>query len=104
MRAVWYERTGPAEEVLILGEQPMPEPAPGEVRVRLMASGVNPADCNRRRGAGYRMEAPLVIAHSDGAGIIDKLGIGVTRFTEGERVWLYNGQRNGRNLGTAAAS
>ncbi len=102
MRAVWYDRTGPAADVLIVGEQPLPEPGPGEVRVRLMASGVNPADCNRRRGAGYHMEAPFVIAHSDGAGVIDKLGATVTRFREGDRVWLYNGQRNGRNLGTGA--
>lgn len=102
MRAVWYDRTGPAAEVLIVGEQPMPEPGPGEVRIRLMASGVNPADCNRRRGAGYHMEAPFVIAHSDGAGVVDKLGTTVTRFREGDRVWLYNGQRNGRNLGTGS--
>lgn len=102
MRAVWYERTGPANEVLVVGEQPIPEPAPGEVRIKLFASGVNPADCNRRGGIGYRMEAPFVIAHSDGAGVIDRLGEGVTRFREGERVWLYNGQRNGRHLGTGA--
>lgn len=102
MRAVWYVETGTARDVLIVGRQPKPEPAAGEVRVRLLASGVNPADCNRRRGAGYQMEAPLVIAHSDGAGLIDAVGAGVTRFREGERVWLYNGQRNGRNLGTCA--
>lgn len=102
MRAVYYERTGPAAAVLIVGTQPKPEPKPGEVRVRLLASGVNPADCNRRRGAGYTMEAPFVIAHSDGAGIVDRLGAGVTRFHEGDRVWLYNGQRNGRYQGTGA--
>lgn len=102
MRAVWYERTGPADQVLVFGEQPTPEPGRGEVRIRLMASGINPADCNRRRGQGYAMEAPIVIAHSDGAGVIDKLGADVTRFRPGDRVWLYNGQRNGRNLGTAA--
>lgn len=102
MRAVWYERTGPADEVLITGRQPVPEPARGEVRIRLKASGVNPADCYRRRGQGYTMEAPLVIAHSDGAGVVDKLGPGVTKVHPGDRVWLYNGQRNGRNLGTAA--
>ena len=49
MRAVWYTRTGPAAEVLQFGERPLPEPAPGEVRVRLQASGVNPADTYRRR-------------------------------------------------------
>ena len=102
MRAVWYEATGPAAEVLIIGEQPRPEPKSGEVLVRLHASGVNPADCNRRGGAGYVMEAPLVIAHSDGAGVVEKLGAGVAAFREGDRVWLYNGQRNGRNLGTGA--
>ncbi|MBS0243261.1 MAG: NADPH:quinone reductase [Proteobacteria bacterium] len=48
------------------------------------------------------MEAPFVIAHSDGAGLVDRLGPGVTKFKEGDRVWLYNGQRNGRNLGTGA--
>jgi NADPH:quinone reductase len=101
MRAVWYERTGPATEVLLAGEQPLPEPGPGEVRVRLAASGVNPADTYRRRGEGYSMEAPLVIPNSDGAGIIDKVGAGIDPDRIGERVWIYNGQR-GRPLGTAA--
>lgn len=102
MRAVWYEQTGRADEVLIVGRQPVPEPGTGEVRIRLKASGVNPADCNRRRGQGYTMEAPIVIAHSDGAGVVDKVGPGVTKLAVGQRVWLYNGQRNGRNLGTCA--
>jgi NADPH2:quinone reductase len=102
MRAVWYETTGPARDVLIVGERPDPVAGAGQVRVRLEASGVNPADCNRRGGVGYRMEHPYVIAHSDGAGVIDQVGAGVTRFREGDRVWLYNGQRNGRFLGTGA--
>ena len=101
MRAVWYQRTGAANEVLESGEQPLPEPGPGEVRVRLKASGVNPADTYRRRGEGYAMEAPLVIPNSDGAGIIDKAGAGIDAKRIGERVWIYNGQR-GRPLGTAA--
>ena len=102
MRAAWYTRTGPAEAVITVGEQPDPVPKAGEVLIRLYASGVNPADGNRRRGQGYAMEAPLVIPNSDGAGVVEQLGPGVTRFREGDRVWLYNGQRNGRNLGTAA--
>lgn len=102
LRAAWYERTGPAEDVIIVGEQPDPIPSRGEVLVRLMASGVNPADCNRRAGISYAMEAPLVIPNSDGAGIVERLGSGVTKFRSGDRVWLYNGQRNGRNCGTAA--
>ena len=53
MRAIWYERTGPAPEVLAYGETPTPVAGPGEVRVRLEASGVNPADVGRRAG-NYR--------------------------------------------------
>lgn len=101
MRAAWYERTGAAAEVLRLGERPAPSPGPGEVRVRLHASGVNPADCNRRSGRGYGMEFPLVIPNSDGAGVVDAVGEGVEQGLIGRRVWLYNAQR-GRPFGTAA--
>ena len=102
MRAVWYERTGPAAEVLTFGDMPTPVAGPGEVRVRLEASGVNPADVGRRGGSYRALEFPRVIPNSDGAGIVDQLGEGVTRFHIGERVWLFNGQRNGRAFGTAA--
>jgi NADPH2:quinone reductase len=102
VKAVWYERTGPAPEVLSYGEMPTPVAGPGEVRVRLEASGVNPADVGRR-GGGYRaLEFPRVIPNSDGAGFVDQLGDGVTRLQIGQRVWLFNGQRNGRAFGTAA--
>jgi len=102
VRAVWYERTGPAPEVLTYGEMPTPMAGPGEVRVRLEASGVNPADVGRRGGSYRAMEYPRVIPNSDGAGIIDQVGDGVTRLSAGQRVWLFNGQRNGRAFGTAA--
>jgi NADPH2:quinone reductase len=102
MKAVWYERTGAAPDVLTFGEMPAPEAAPGEVRVRLQASGVNPADVGRRAGSYRAMEYPRVIPNSDGAGIVDQVGNGVTRLKPGQRVWLFNGQRNGRAFGTAA--
>jgi NADPH2:quinone reductase len=102
MKAVWYERTGTAAEVLSFGEMPTPVAGPGEVRIRLEASGVNPADVGRRAGSYSAMEFPRVIPNSDGAGIVDQVGDGDTRFHIGERVWLFNGQRNGRALGTAA--
>jgi NADPH2:quinone reductase len=102
MKAVWYERTGAAPDVLSYGDMPMPAAGPGEVRVRLEASGVNPADVGRRAGSYRAMEFPRVIPHSDGAGIIDQVGDGVTRLSVGQRVWLFNGQRNGRAFGTAA--
>jgi NADPH2:quinone reductase len=81
---------------------PTPTAGPGEVRVRLQGSGVNPADVGRRAGSYRAMEFPRVIPNSDGAGIIDQIGDGVTRFSLGQRVWLFNGQRNGRAFGTAA--
>ena len=101
MRAVWYDRQGPANEVIVTGELPTPEPGTGQVRVRLEASGVNPADTYRRRGA-VPPEYPRVIPNSDGAGVIDKTGDGIPQAWVGKRVWLYNGQRNGRWMGTAA--
>jgi NADPH:quinone reductase len=102
MKAVWYERTGAAADVLSFGEMPTPMAGPGEVRVRLEASGVNPSDVARRGGSYRTMEYPRVITDSDGAGIVDQVGEGVTRLSVGQRVWLYNGQRNGRAFGTAA--
>ena len=102
MKAIWYERTGPAPEVLTYGEMPTPSAGPGEVRVRLEASGVNPADVGRRGGSYRAMEYKRVIPNSDGAGIVDQAGSGVTRLRAGQRVWLFNGQRNGRAFGTAA--
>jgi len=102
MKAVWYERCGPATEVLSFGERPTPSAGPGEVRIRLEASGVNPADVGRRAGNYRGLEFPLIIPNSDGAGIVDQVGSGVTRLKVGQRVWLFNGQRNGRALGTAA--
>jgi len=102
MKAVWYERCGAPAEVLTYGERPTPSAGPGEVRVKLEASGVNPADVGRRAGNYRGLEFPLVIPNSDGAGIVDQVGAGVTRLKVGQRVWLFNGQRNGRALGTAA--
>src|SRR5258706_13636884 len=102
MKAVWSERTGAAPDVLTFGDMPTPMAGPGEVRVRLEASGVNPADVGRRAGSYRAMEFSRVIPNSDGAGIVDPVGAGVTRLSVGQRVWLYNGQRNGRPFGTAA--
>jgi NADPH2:quinone reductase len=102
MKAAWYTRQGRPAEVMQFGEQPTPHAAAGEVRVRLHASGVNPADSNRCVGRTYAMEGPLIIPNSDGSGVVDEAGAGVDAAWLGRRVWLYNGQRGGRLLGTAA--
>ncbi len=102
MRAIWYDRQGPAREVLQLGELPTPVPGHGEALVRLMASGVNPADTYWRSGATSPMPYPRIVPNSDGAGVVDAVGPGASSAWVGRRVWLYNGQRNGRAFGTAA--
>ncbi|HEX9464754.1 MAG TPA: NADPH:quinone reductase [Alphaproteobacteria bacterium] len=102
MKACWYERTGPAREVLQFGEMPTPEPGPGEVRVKVMVSAVNPSDTKARSGwRGRPMAYPRIIPHQDGSGVIDKLGPGVAGRRVGERVWLYMAQR-GRPFGSLA--
>ncbi len=99
MKAAWYETNGEARDVLVVGEMATPEPGPGEVRVRLHASGVNPSDVKSRRGRPPI--APRIIPHSDGAGIIDLAGEGVPQSRIGERVWTWNAQWK-RPFGTAA--
>ena len=102
MRAVWYERQGPASEVFQVGELPVPEPGPGDVRVRVRLSGVNPGDTKKRRGwLGSQMPYPRVIPHSDAAGIVDAVGPGVDPGRVGRRVWVY-GAQSYRPFGTAA--
>ena len=98
MKAAWYSRNGEASEVLQVGEMPAPEPGPGEVRVRLLTSGVNPSDVKSRRARP--VTDPCIVPHSDGAGIIDRVGAEVSAARVGERVWVWNGQWQ-RALGTA---
>ncbi|MBC7415309.1 MAG: NADPH:quinone reductase [Herminiimonas sp.] len=99
MHAAWYEKNGAARDVLQTGELPDPVPAPGEVRVRLVTSGVNPSDVKSRQARP--LTVPRIVPHSDGAGIIDAVGAGVPQGRIGARVWVWNGQWK-RALGTAA--
>lgn len=102
MRAAWYERQGPAADVLQVGDLALPEPAAGEVRVRLRFSGVNPGDVKKRQGwRGSAMPYQRVVPHSDGAGVIDAVGLGVDNARVGQRVWVY-GAQSYRAFGTAA--
>jgi len=101
MRAAIYTRTGAAREVLSIVERPRPEPRAGEVLVRIVASGVNPSDVKKR--AGWRSTKPLdheVTPHSDGAGVIEAVGAGVSDDWVGRRVWIYNAQ-GGASYGAA---
>ena len=101
MRAAYYESNGPARKVLQLGDVETPQTGRGEVRVRLLTSGVNPSDVKSRAGLTRKIAFPRVIPHSDGAGEIDAVGEGVSPTRVGERVWVWNGQWR-RPFGTAA--
>src|ERR1700726_4026922 len=101
MHAAYYERNGPARDVLRLGEVETPQPARNEVRVRLHTSGVNPSDVKGRAGLTRKIAFARVVPHSDGAGEIDVVGAGVPQARVGERVWTFNAQWK-RASGTAA--
>ena len=92
MRAAYYEKNGPVREVLRLGEVETPQPGPGEVRVKLATSGVNPSDVKSREGRTRKIAFPRVIPHSDGAGLIDAVGDGVAG-----RAWVSGYGRGTRN-------
>ena len=101
MRAAMYDRYGPAGDVLRVEEIERPEPGPGEVRVRLQLSGVNPTDWKSRAGSTPRPIDGFQIPHHDGAGVIDEVGEGVDPGRAGQRVWLWLAAA-GRRWGTAA--
>ena len=101
MRAAIYDSLGPAREVLRVTEVDQPEPGPGQVRVRVHFSGVNPTDWKSRAGATPRPIDGFQIPHHDGAGVIDAVGDGVDPGRDGERVWLWMAAA-GQRWGTAA--
>lgn len=101
MRAAYYEQNGTAREVLRVGDVETPQAGPGEVRVKLATSGVNPSDVKSRLGLTRKIAWPRLIPQSDGAGVIDQVGDGVAKSRLGERVWVWNGQWK-RAFGTAA--
>jgi NADPH:quinone reductase len=101
MKACWYECAGGAREVLEFGDMPIPEPGPGEVRVKIARSAVNPTDCKRRELGRELGQFPKIIPNNDGAGTIDAIGAGIRSNRIGERVWLFGAQA-GRPFGTAS--
>ncbi|MEU2256720.1 NADPH:quinone reductase [Nocardia xishanensis] len=98
MKAVVYRDNG-GPDVLRLVDREPPLPGPGEVRVRVAVSGVNPTDWQAR--AGQAMAFPEITPHLDGAGVIDAVGEGGDPSQVGQRVWLFMAAA-GRPTGTAA--
>src|SRR5919112_229316 len=90
MKAIVYTETGDPSVLQLVDREPTP-PAQGEVRVRVVVSGVNPTDWKSRRGSGPGQPPPFpeVTPNQDGAGVIDAVGGGVPDLAVGDRVWIY---------------
>jgi NADPH:quinone reductase len=101
MKAALYRAYGPAAESLRVVDVDPPEPGPGEVRVRMQLSGVNPTDWKSRSGATPRPIDGFQVPHHDGAGVIDAVGAGVDGGRIGQRVWTWLAAA-GNRWGTAA--
>jgi len=102
MLAAWYERPGPAADVLQVGEMADPELGAGDVRVRVSLSGINPGDTKKRGDwVGAGLPFPRIVPHSDGSGVIEATGQGVDPGRVGQRVWVH-GAQSYRPFGTAA--
>jgi NADPH2:quinone reductase len=99
MKSIVYRKTGDAS-VLELVDKEIPEPGPGEVRVKVVVSGVNPTDWKIRSGTTGQMAFPEVTPHHDGAGHVDAVGPDVDGFRPGDRVWTFLAA-DGRPDGTA---
>jgi NADPH2:quinone reductase len=87
MRAITYSRLGDPS-VLRLVDKPIPEPGHGEIRIRVVASGVNPTDWKSRSGAFGQTLLEATVPNQDGAGVVDAVGAGVAGFRAGDRVWV----------------
>jgi NADPH2:quinone reductase len=100
MLAAFYTKFGSAKDVLQVEDTPTPEPLRGQVRVKLLSSGVNPSDYKMRMGS-RPLTGAFQIPGSDGAGIIDAVGEGVSVGRIGQRVWVFNAAFH-RPYGTSA--
>src|SRR5258707_14504804 len=100
MKAVYIEQTG-GPEVLQYGDRPMPEPAKGEVLIKLTASGVNFVDTYHRSGLS-KVTIPSILG-SEGAGTVERLGEGASKFKVGDRVAYGMARRSYAEYASAPA-
>lgn len=101
MKAAVYRKTGPAADVLSVEDVDVPEPGPGEVRVRVTRSAINPTDWKTRAGLTGRDPDDFQVPHQDGAGVVDAVGPDVSDREPGQHVWIFFAAF-GNRFGTAA--
>ncbi|HEX4206867.1 MAG TPA: zinc-dependent alcohol dehydrogenase family protein [Ktedonobacteraceae bacterium] len=96
MKAIQFDRYGEPTKVLAVQERPLPEPGNGEVRVRILASPINPSDLLFVRGhyAGVQPQFPSPVGF-EGVGIVDAVGPQVRSPIPGQRVAVFNGEKGG---------
>jgi NADPH:quinone reductase len=96
MQAIHMTATGPADEVLQLVDIPAPEiTSPSEIKVRIMAAGINPVDTKLRNKGMLFPDALPAIPGCDGAGTVIETGTAATRFQKGDNVWFCHGGLGG---------
>jgi NADPH2:quinone reductase len=89
MKAMVYTQTGDPD-VLRLVERSIPSPGPGEVRIRVAFSAVNPTDTKSRAGSAPGQPTPFPqVPNQDGSGVIDAVGADVDPARIGQRVWVW---------------
>ena len=86
MKAIRVNEFG-GPDVLRLEEVGTPQPAPGQVLVRMHAIGVNPVETYIRAGAYARLPALPYTPGNDGAGVVEQIGDSVTEFKPGDHVY-----------------
>ncbi len=100
MKAAYIEAVG-GPEAIHVGELPAQEPGPGEIRVAVGATALNPIDLYLRAGiVAMPIPFPYVVG-ADLAGTVEKVGADVTRFKVGDRVWGSNQGLLGRQGATS---
>lgn len=99
MRAVVLERFG-GPDSLVIKDVPRPEPGPGEIRVRIHATSVNPVDTKLRQAGSWAVEPPVILGY-DASGVVEAVGAGVTDLAPGDEVY-YTPEILGGGDGTYA--
>src|SRR5258707_4774500 len=95
MRAILLVQHGPAENLRLAEDLPVPEPGAGEVRIRVRAAALNRVDVFVRNGwPGIKLTLPHILG-ADAAGDVDKVGPGVTDWKAGDHVVIDPGMSCG---------
>lgn len=86
-KALWLPKIGAQFK---LGKNEIPEPGPGEVLVKLEASALNPLDVRIQKSGFFGVTEYPAVLGEEGAGVVQKVGDGVTNLVEGDKVYVFS--------------